>query len=73
MPNGLTKNSEATPVEMLPGIFRRTLNEGVHTMLCELRMAAGTVIPGHTHPHTSRSATWLAAVSASAWGTRGWS
>jgi len=51
MPNGLTKNSEATPVEMVPGIFRRTLNQGVHTMLCELRMTAGTAIPAHTHPH----------------------
>ncbi|MGH2610955.1 MAG: cupin domain-containing protein [Tepidiformaceae bacterium] len=51
MPNGLTKNAEATPVEMLPGIFRRTLNEGAHTMLCELRMAAGSVVPAHAHPH----------------------
>jgi quercetin dioxygenase-like cupin family protein len=48
---GLTKNSAVTPVEMLPGIFRRTLNEGEHTMLCELRMARGSVVPAHTHPH----------------------
>ena len=50
MPNGLTKNAEATAVEMLPGIFRRTLNEGAHTMLCELHMAAGSTVPAHTHP-----------------------
>lgn len=48
---GLVANGEATPVEMLPGIVRRTLNEGQHTMLCELRMAKGAVVPAHTHPH----------------------
>jgi quercetin dioxygenase-like cupin family protein len=51
MANGLTRNSEATPVEMLPGITRRTLNEGAHTMLCELIMKAGSAVPSHTHPH----------------------
>ena len=51
MPGGLTHNEEATPIEMLPGIVRRTLNEGAHTMLCELRMDAGSIIPSHTHPH----------------------
>ena len=51
MAGGLTRNDEATPVEMLPGIFRRTLNEGSRTMLCELRMAKGSVVPAHTHPH----------------------
>ena len=51
MADGLTHNSEATPVEMAPGITRRTLNEGVDTMLCELRMAKGSHIPSHTHPH----------------------
>lgn len=49
--SGLVANSEATPVEMLPGIVRRTLNEGARTMLCELRMAKGAVVPAHTHPH----------------------
>ncbi|MFQ5381973.1 MAG: cupin domain-containing protein [Dehalococcoidia bacterium] len=48
---GLTGNGEATAVEMLPGIVRRTLSEGEHTMLCELRMAAGSTVPAHTHPH----------------------
>lgn len=49
--NGLTKNNEATPVEMLPGVIRRTLNEGERTMLCELHLKAGSVVPSHTHPH----------------------
>jgi quercetin dioxygenase-like cupin family protein len=48
---GLTTNSEATPVEMLPGIVRRTLNEGERAMLCELRLAKGSHVPSHTHPH----------------------
>lgn len=48
---GLTGNSEVTAVEMLPGIVRRTLSEGAQTMLCELHMAKGSHVPGHTHPH----------------------
>lgn len=51
MPDGLNLNDEATPIEMLPGVVRRTLSEGAHTMLCELQMKAGSVIPAHTHPH----------------------
>jgi quercetin dioxygenase-like cupin family protein len=51
MPEGLTTNEEATPVEMLPGITRRTLSEGARTMLCELRMDAGSTVPAHTHAH----------------------
>lgn len=47
----LVRNGEATPVEMLPGIVRRTLNEGARMMLCELRMTKGAVVPAHTHPH----------------------
>jgi quercetin dioxygenase-like cupin family protein len=49
--SGLTRNDEATPVDMLPGITRRTLNEGAHTMLVELHMRAGSHVPSHTHPH----------------------
>ena len=48
---GLTHNGDATPVDMLPGIVRRTLNEGEHTTICELTMAKGSAIPPHTHPH----------------------
>ena len=51
MPNGLTANSEATPIEMLPGIVRRTLSEGALTTLCELHMNKGSHVPSHTHPH----------------------
>jgi quercetin dioxygenase-like cupin family protein len=51
MAEGLTRNDEATAVEMLAGVTRRTLNEGVHTLLCELHLSKGSTIPPHTHPH----------------------
>lgn len=51
MNDGLTKNSAATAVDMVPGVVRRTLSEGAHTMLCELRLEKGSHIPAHTHPH----------------------
>jgi len=44
-------NSAANPVEMLPGVVRRTLTDGDKMMLCEIRMEAGAVVPLHTHPH----------------------
>jgi quercetin dioxygenase-like cupin family protein len=51
MPHGITFNKTATAIDMLPGIVRRTLGEGEHTMLCELIMRKDSHIPGHTHPH----------------------
>ena len=44
-------NSEVTPVEMFPGVVRRTLNSGERTTLIEVALAAGSVVPAHTHPH----------------------
>lgn len=43
--------SEVEPVEMLPGVFRRTMTDGEKMMLIEVRMNAGAVVPSHTHPH----------------------
>lgn len=51
MPHGFTTNHDATPIDMLPGIVRRTLGEGSETMLCELQMEKGSHVPPHTHPH----------------------
>ena len=51
MPDGLRRNAEATPIDVRSGVVRRTLNEGVHTMLVEFHMAKGSRIPTHTHPH----------------------
>src|SRR4030095_9260149 len=50
-PMPIVSNSTANPVEMLPGVVRRTLTDGDKMMLCEIRMEAGAVVPLHTHPH----------------------
>ena len=47
----LVHRSSATPVEMLPGVVRRTLNAGERTMLIEVTLAQGAVVPSHSHPH----------------------
>ncbi len=45
------RNTDATPVEMLPGLVRRTLVDGGSMMVCEFSLAAGVEIPNHSHPH----------------------
>ena len=47
----LVHRSSATPVEMLPGVVRRTLCEGARMMLIEVTLEQGAVVPSHTHPH----------------------
>jgi quercetin dioxygenase-like cupin family protein len=47
----LTARESVPPVEMLPGVLRRTLNAGERTMLCEITLVRGAVVPWHTHPH----------------------
>ena len=42
--------SEARPVEMKPGLIRRTLGVGDRIMLAEFRGQAGVSIPTHDHP-----------------------
>lgn len=49
MPTG--SNEQAKPVEMLPGVIRRTLVHGAQTSLHQLHMAKDSVVPIHTHPH----------------------
>lgn len=44
-------NAEATAVEMLPGVVRRTLTSGDRTTLIEVSLDEGAVVPAHTHPH----------------------
>ncbi len=45
------RNADATPVEMLPGLVRRTLADGASMMLVEFTFDANTQVPHHTHPH----------------------
>lgn len=47
----LVNHDSATPVEMLPGVVRRTMTAGEKMMLCEVTLDAGAVVPMHTHPH----------------------
>jgi len=47
----LTHRSDATPVEMLPGVTRRTLNSSEGMMLIEVVLDKGAVVPSHSHPH----------------------
>ncbi len=47
----LVRHDSATPVEMFPGVVRRTLNAGERMTLHEIRFAAGSHVPSHTHPH----------------------
>jgi len=43
--------SEAKPVEMVPGLIRRTLSETDDMMVVEARAQAGVAVPLHSHPN----------------------
>lgn len=40
---------DATPVEMLPGVVRRTLAQNADMQIVEIRLEAGSEIPTHSH------------------------
>ena len=42
---------DAQPVEMVPGLLRRTLITGKSMMICEFTLEKGVEIPAHAHPH----------------------
>ena len=44
-------HAEVEPVEMLPGVVRRTLVWGEQAMVCEFTIRQGAVIPPHRHVH----------------------
>jgi len=46
-----TRHDAPNPVEMLPGIVRRTLTAGDRMMLIEVTLEPGAAVPMHTHPH----------------------
>lgn len=46
---------DAASVEMLPGIFRKTLAYSEQFMICEVRLAKGAVLPSHSHVHEQSS------------------
>ena len=47
----LIDHDSVTPVEMFPGVVRRTITDGERLMLIEGTMDEGAVVPLHTHPH----------------------
>jgi quercetin dioxygenase-like cupin family protein len=47
----LIDHDSASPVEMFPGVVRRTLSDGDRLMLIEVTIEEGAVVPMHTHPH----------------------
>ena len=47
----LIDHDSVTPVEMFPGVVRRTITDGERLMLIEGTMDDGAVVPTHTHPH----------------------
>ncbi len=51
MEANVTRGADVTPVEMLPGVERRTLAVTDRLMLVEFRLRAGAEVPLHHHPH----------------------
>ncbi|MFQ6016539.1 MAG: cupin domain-containing protein, partial [Anaerolineae bacterium] len=43
--------SEVEAVEMVPGVFRRTLTYGQKAMLIHVTLEPGATVPLHSHPH----------------------
>lgn len=44
-------NADCAPVEMSPGVVRRTLVSGQRVTICEFTLAKGAVIAPHSHEH----------------------
>lgn len=47
----LIHRSDAAPVEMMPGVVRRTLSTSEGMMLIEVVFEKGATVPLHNHPH----------------------
>lgn len=47
----ISRYSKSNPVEVMPGLFRRTLITGKSMMICEFTLDSGIEIPAHAHPH----------------------
>ena len=45
------KNQEKTLLAIVPGIQRKTLAVGDHTLMTEFILEAGAELPAHKHPH----------------------
>jgi len=47
----VVKAADVEPVEMVPGVWRRTLSWGERLMVVQVTLEEGTVVPTHRHPH----------------------
>jgi len=47
----VTYRGDTTPVNMLPGLVRRTLATSDVMMICEFTFESDVTIPLHNHPH----------------------
>ena len=47
----LIDHDSTSPIEMFPGVVRRTFTIGDSLMLIEVTLEEGAVVPMHTHPH----------------------
>jgi quercetin dioxygenase-like cupin family protein len=45
------RQTESVPVQVLPGITRRTLVHGPKMLTCEFVLEQGRDLPLHSHPH----------------------
>lgn len=50
-PKPSVRVADADPVEMVPGVVRRTLATGLRLMLVHVTLEADAVVPLHDHPH----------------------
>lgn len=44
-------SQDIAAVEMLPGVFRKTMSTTDRVMLCEITLKEGAGVPLHQHPH----------------------
>jgi quercetin dioxygenase-like cupin family protein len=51
MTNLPVRAAEVEAVEMVPGVWRRTLNFGERLMVVQVTLEEGVVVPVHRHPH----------------------
>jgi len=47
----VVKATDVEPVEMVPGVRRRTLSWGERLMIVHVILEEGAVVPPHRHPH----------------------
>jgi quercetin dioxygenase-like cupin family protein len=47
----VVKAADVEPVEMVPGVWRRTLSWGERLMVVRVVLEEGAVVPAHRHPH----------------------